>query len=146
MAFCAGCGTDLGRGAFCSKCGRPAAGRAPAPAPDLTGGTGLQENVAGLLCYSIGWLTGIVFLLIDKRPYVRFHALQSVIVFGTLNMVQGSAFFGIGSAIDWRLGLLISGVFVLLIFACWMLCMVKAYQGERFKLPFAGDMAENASK
>jgi len=138
MAFCSVCGTNLGTATYCSKCQKPPA--------DLTGGTGLRENVAGLLCYSIGWLTGIVFLLIDKRPYVRFHALQSVIVFGTLNMIQGSAFFGIGSAIDWRVGLLISGVFVLLIFICWILCMVKAYNGERFKLPFAGDMAENASK
>ena len=43
--------------------------------------TGLSENVAGLLCYILGWITGLIFLLIDKRPFVRFHAAQSIVVF-----------------------------------------------------------------
>jgi len=47
-----------------------------APAAPAT--EGLEENVAGLLCYIAGWLSGLIFLLIDKRPFVRFHAVQSI--------------------------------------------------------------------
>jgi hypothetical protein len=54
----------------------PAAGGPAAQSPTA----GLQENVAGLLCYILGWVTGIIFLLIDKRPFVRFHAAQSIIL------------------------------------------------------------------
>ncbi len=47
----------------------------------------MAENVAGLLCYLLGWLTGLIFLLIDKCPYVRFHAAQWIVVFGGLNIL-----------------------------------------------------------
>jgi uncharacterized membrane protein len=50
--------------------------------------SGLSENVAGLLCYVLGWITGLVFFLIDKRPYVRFHAAQSLVVFGGLHILR----------------------------------------------------------
>ena len=58
----------------------------------------MEENVAGLLCYAGGWLTGLVFLLTDKRPFVRFHAAQSMVVFGGLQIayiVLDEAFFSI---------------------------------------------------
>ncbi len=48
---------------------------------------GMTENVAGLLCYSLGWITGLIFLLIDKRPFVRFHAAQSIVIFGGLHIL-----------------------------------------------------------
>ena len=48
----------------------------------------MAENVAGLLCYVLGWVTGLNFFLIDKRPYVRFHAAQSIVVFGGLHIIQ----------------------------------------------------------
>ena len=51
-------------------------------------GSGMAENVAGLLCYVLGWVTGIIFFLIDKRPYVRFHAAQSIVVFGGLHIIN----------------------------------------------------------
>ena len=51
--------------------------------------TSLSPNVAGLLCYLAGWITGIVFLLIEQRnKFVRFHAAQSIIVFGALNIIN----------------------------------------------------------
>ena len=93
-------------------------------------------------------MTGLIFFLIDKRPSVRFHAMQSMIVFGALNVLYWlflwSGWFGgfIGFAI---LGLL-SSLLGLLILVCWILCMVKAYQGQRFKLPLVGDLAENYSR
>jgi uncharacterized membrane protein len=165
MAFCASCGNELGAGvAFCPKCGKPtgaAAGatQAPAPAspaaPQAAAGSGLEENVAALLSYVLGWLTGLIFFLIDKRPYVRFHAMQSIITFGALHVLQiflimVGVFGGFMSAMAG--GLLVSGLsflfyglFYVVILVSWVLCMVKAYQGQRFKLPVVGNLAENWS-
>lgn len=144
MAFCAKCGTQMADGtAFCPSCGAPQAG-APAGG-GAAAGTGMAENVAGLLCYVVGWITGLIFFLIDKRPFVRFHAAQSIVVFGGLSVlywVLGFLFAFSGLA-GWAFLSLITGVIWLVMLVCWILCMVKAYQGERFKLPVLGDIAEN---
>lgn len=99
--------------------------------------TGLDENVAGLLCYLAGFITGIVFLVLEKKSrVVRFHAMQSIIVFGglfVLNFVLG--FIPI---LGWLLGLLIAPLALVL----WIVLMVKAYQNQMFKLPYIGDIAE----
>ncbi len=99
--------------------------------------TGLDENVAGLLCYVLGWVGGLVFILIEpESKFVRFHAMQSIIVFGALSVIwiplQFIPFFAV--FIGWLLGGL--G------FVLWIVLMVKAYQGEMYKLPVAGDLAE----
>jgi uncharacterized membrane protein len=109
----------------------------------------MAENVAGALCYVLGWVTGLVFFLIDKRPYVRFHAVQSIVVFGGLNILMfvvglffGLSFFAGGMAgfsVGWALYRLID----LLALILWVFLMVKAYQGERFRVPFAADLAES---
>jgi len=95
MPYCAKCGTMVAEGmVFCPGCGQ-AQGAAP---PAAGSQSGLTENVAGLLCYALGWITGLIFFLIDKRPYVRFHAAQSMVVFGALHilrMVLGGI-FGVG--------------------------------------------------
>lgn len=107
----------------------------------------MAENVAGLLCYIAGWITGLIFILIDKRPFVRFHAAQSLVLFGSivvayivLGMLSAASIFGglmvtVFSFLIW--GVLGIGSFVL-----WIFCMIKAYGGERFKLPVVGDIAE----
>lgn len=99
--------------------------------------TGLEENIAGLLCYVLGWISGLVFFLIEKEnKFVRFHALQSIIVFGVLSLA--SFILGwipiIGGVISWLIWVLA--------LILWIVLMVKAYQGEKFKLPWAGDLAE----
>src|SRR5271156_5240440 len=95
MAFCGKCGSSVQDGApFCPQCGAPVGVAAPVM-PGPVAGSGLQENVAGLLCYVLGWLTGLIFLLIDKRPFVRFHAAQSIVVFGTLFLIRLVLTFGI---------------------------------------------------
>ena len=99
--------------------------------------TGLEENVAGLLCYVLGWITGIVFLLIEKEnKFVRFHAMQSIVVFGALTVI--SLILTWIPFVGWIIGVIISILGVVL----WILLMVKAYQGERYKVPWAGNMAE----
>jgi len=99
--------------------------------------TGLDENVAGLLCYVLGWISGLVFILIEKEnKFVRFHALQSIIVFGILTVA--SILIGWIPFIGWVIGGLISVLALVL----WIVLMVKAYQGEKYKLPWAGDLAE----
>jgi uncharacterized membrane protein YvbJ len=68
MSFCKSCGQEIGSAAFCPKCGA-SQGAAPAPAGSAPT-EALSENAAGALCYALGWLTGIIFLLIDKRARV----------------------------------------------------------------------------
>jgi uncharacterized membrane protein len=145
MAFCKACGQDIGTAAFCPKCGA-AQGAAAAPAaPAAASPTeGLAENVAGLLCYALGWLTGIIFLLIDKRPFVKFHAAQSIVVFGALMVVRIGLgiILGFGGLAGLGLWAALSMLVSLLILVLWILLMVKAYQHELFKLPIAAGIAE----
>lgn len=104
--------------------------------------TGLKPNVAGLLCYLFAWVSGLILYLIEtKSQFVRFHAAQSVIVFGAISIV--TIVFTLIPFIGWA----INGLLGLLSLALWIILMVKAYQGERYKLPFAGNLAEQwASK
>ena len=99
--------------------------------------TGLDENVAGLLCYVLGWVSGVVFLLIEpENRFVRFHAIQSIYVFGalTIAVIVISWIPIIGSVLAWLISVL--G------FILWIVLMFKAYQGNKYKLPWAGDFAE----
>jgi uncharacterized membrane protein len=113
--------------------------------------TGLTENIAGLLCYVLGWVTGLIFFLIDKRPYVRFHAAQSIVVFGGLHIIQiilgqifgfGFLFGGWGA---FSIGLVLFQMISLLSLILWILLMVKAYQHEKFEVPIAGSIAKSFS-
>ncbi len=102
--------------------------------------TGIKPNVAGLLAYLLGFVTGLVFLLIEKsNKFVRFHAMQSIVVFGVIFMVQWIVSFVPG------VGVVVSGLLSILGVALWVVLMVKAYQGERYKLPWAGEIAEKNS-
>jgi uncharacterized membrane protein len=145
MAFCQACGQEVAGAAFCPKCGA-AQGAAPAPAavPVASPSEGLAENVAGLLCYVLGWITGIIFLLIDKRPFVKFHAAQSIVVFGALTIfrVGLGIMIGFGGFFGFGLWALVSMLIGLLGLVLWILLMIKAYQHELFKVPIAAEIAE----
>ena len=153
MAYCGKCGASNPDGlAFCTRCGAPvvAGGTAnPVPAPvtgpDVTAaGTGMKENVAGLLCYVLGWLTGLIFLLIDKRPFVRFHAAQSIVVFGTLFIIRMVLSYGwVGFHSVFTLWSLVSLVVSLVTLILWILLMVTAFQGKRFEIPVAASLAKS---
>jgi len=99
--------------------------------------TGLSPNVAGLLCYVAGWVSGIIFLVLEQRnKFVRFHAAQSIVAFGTLTVA--GIIFGlipvVGDAFSWIIGII--G------FIVWIIMIVKASSGEWYKLPWASDVAE----
>jgi uncharacterized membrane protein len=149
MAFCSSCGAEVGSASFCPKCGA-AQGAAPAsagvpPAVGASATEGIAENVAGLLCYVLGWITGIIFLLIDRRPFVKFHAAQSIVVFGGLTAIR--IVLGMVTAFGGLLGLGLWGTIWLLIgllgLILWILLMVKAYQHEMFRVPVAADIADS---
>ncbi len=138
MAFCKSCGQDIGAVNFCSKCGasQGAAAAAAAPVAAIATSTeGLAENVAGLLCYVLGWVTG---LLTDKRPWVKFHAAQSIAVFGGLTVIRIGLLF-----MSHFLGWAIFGLVGLLSLVLWIFLMVKAYQHETVRIPIAADIADS---
>jgi uncharacterized membrane protein len=99
--------------------------------------TGFDANVAAALTYLVGFVTGIIFLLVEKEnKFVRFHAMQSTLVF--IGIV----------AVDILLQIVpILGALVVIFIVIpasailWLLLMYKAYQGEEFKLPLVGQMA-----
>ena len=148
MAFCSACGAEVSGAAFCPKCGAAqGAAATPVAAPATAG---MDENVAGLLSYILGWITGLIFFLIDKRPFVRFHAAQSIL----LSIAIFVVYFGvaIGFGIFRMIGLGFFALFIypiigLAVFVLWIFLMYKAYQHEKFMLPVIGGIAQNmASK
>ncbi|MFU8796951.1 MAG: DUF4870 domain-containing protein [Dehalococcoidia bacterium] len=106
----------------------------------VTGGPssiGLEPNTAGLLCYLGFWITGIIFLIIEQENrFVRFHALQSIVTFG------GLAIIGALLSLIPFMGIVFGPIIGVLILVLWILMMVKAHQGELYRLPLAGLVAE----
>lgn len=101
--------------------------------------TGLRANVAGLLCYVLGWISGLIFILIERdNKFVRFHAMQSLIAFGILSI----AYFIIVTA-DWipfEVRLWISWLILVITLTLWIQLMVKAGKGIPYKLPWLGNL------
>jgi uncharacterized membrane protein len=98
--------------------------------------TGLDENVAGLLCYLFGFITGIVFMVVEKEsPFVKFHAKQSTITFlGLFVIILVFGWIPVIGALIWIFSLIL-----------WLVLMIKALQGKRYLLPIVGKMAEGKS-
>jgi uncharacterized membrane protein len=151
MVHCTKCGAAVAdNAAFCPACGAPQPGVPPAGVPASTSDTvigqpQMSENVAGTLCYVLGWVTGLIFYFIDRRPYVRFHATQSIVVFGGLQVIWFiiATFSAMSPAVggisfSWILFRLLD----LLSFVLWIVLMIKAYQGSRFRVPIATDISE----
>lgn len=99
---------------------------------------GLEENIEGALAYLLGPVTGIVLLLLEKESnFVRFHAMQSTIIFLGIIVLQRIL------AIIPFLGWLLAGLLTLLELVVWIVGMLKAYRGELYKFPIVGDMAKS---
>ncbi|CCU81162.1 hypothetical protein HSACCH_02625 [Halanaerobium saccharolyticum subsp. saccharolyticum DSM 6643] len=98
---------------------------------------GLDENVESIIAYAGIWVTGLIFLFIEKENnHVRFHAMQSLITFFSL-FIASSLILVIPV-----IGIMISSLITFVGTILWLLLMYKAYSGEVFKLPFIGDVAE----
>jgi len=99
-------------------------------------GLGLPKNTASALSYVLGPITGVVFLVLEKDPSVRFHAMQSIVTLGGLMVLS------------WIVPLLgfifipISGLLALLIFVLWLVLIYKAWQGEDWEVPVVGEFAK----
>jgi len=99
---------------------------------------GMDENIAGLLCYVAGWISGLVFFLLEKEnKFVRFHALQSIYTFLGLTVAMFVMGFIpiIGAFVNFLLSL--AGLIA------WIAGMIKAYQKEMYKFPIVGDIVSN---
>ncbi|NWF77055.1 MAG: zinc-ribbon domain-containing protein [Chloroflexi bacterium] len=155
--FCSKCGAENPDGAkFCSKCGAElGAARKPSEAaakPEAESSTGMSANVAGLLCYVAGWITGIVFVVLEKKSkFVKFHAWQSIMTFGVLTVVQiilsiiGIATFFLSPG--WWFAHILGIIVWVITVGLWIVLMLMAYQGKMWKVPLAGNWAEKqASK
>ena len=99
--------------------------------------TGLQENVACVLCYVLGWVSGIVFLIIEpENKTIKFHAFQSILVFASLSVIM--MIFGWIPVLS-----IIFGVIVGIVgFIAWIGLMVMAAHEKKYKVPIAGELAE----
>jgi uncharacterized membrane protein len=125
-------------------------GYAPPPAAPVAQSAGMEENVASALCYLVGWITGVLFLVLapyNQNRTVRFHAFQSI--FLNVGMIVVWIGLGIVSAIIIHivpligiLFTLIYGVFGLAMFCLWLFLMYKAYNKEKFVIPIIGPLAE----
>jgi uncharacterized membrane protein len=102
-------------------------------------GMGMKKEAAGALSYVLGPITGIFFLIVNKDPYVRFHAMQSTVVFVVLGLLQ------------WVLGITIilfplSALLGLVLFVLWLVLIYKAWQGEEWEVPVLGKVSRNLLK
>ncbi len=96
-----------------------------------------NDNILGAVAYLLGFITGVVLLLVEKKSkYVRFHAMQSTILFGGLFIVN------LGLGFIPLLGWLVNVVLSLAGFVLWILLMWKAFNGETYKVPYVGELAE----
>ena len=157
MAFCTNCGSEV-QGRFCAKCGaqmdpagaQSASSQTPPAAQIGAAAPGLTENMACALCYLVGLITGILFLVL--QPYsqnrtVRFHAFQSIFLHvGAIAVFLGVALATAILRLIPFVGVLLSFVLYPLIslgfFVLWIMLMYKAYNNERWVLPIIGPLAE----
>jgi len=162
MSFCPNCGAPV-QGPFCMKCGANLGGQqAPQQPqqqqqawsqqpPPAASAAGLEDNMASALCYALGWLSGVFFLVVEpynKNKAIRFHAFQSIFfnVGATVFWIVFSIFTGILRSILgyglWFIVSLMSAAVGMAFFGVWILLMYKAYNREHFKIPVIGDLAE----
>jgi len=131
----------------------------PPPVQTAKSSTGLDENIAALLAYVFHWVSGLIFFLIEKDSrFVRFHAMQSillsvlvavvVIVLMIVTFILGLISTQLPGFLGTIVSLLVTLIWVVLwigVLIAWIFCLIKAFQGAYFKLPIIGNFAEKFS-
>ena len=141
MAFCPNCGSQVD-GRFCPKCGSAVSGAGAPPNPAVAS-TGMTDNVAGALAYVLGFITGILFLVLEpynKNRNVRFHAFQSIFLSVGILILQFVISFL--AVMSWTLSMMLGMLLGLASLLIWLFMMWKTYQGEKVVLPVVGPIAE----
>lgn len=154
MPFCPSCGANV-QGSFCQQCGANVGAGTPSAVPPPSGASspqaaGLAQNAAAALCYLIGFITGIIFLVLEpynRDPVVKFHAWQSILfnIAWVVFWIGFSIISGILSSISSALSLILFPISLLISlggFILWLLLMWKAYNGQLFMLPIVGPLAK----
>ena len=108
---------------------------------------GLDENIEGALCYLFLWVTGIfIYLLEEDNKFVRFHAMQSILIFLPLTLIGWFTVGFFGFRFWWGprgfFVWIVGDIVWLLVLILWLVLMIKAFKGKKYKLPFIGDIAE----
>ena len=139
MAFCPSCGAAV-EGRYCAKCGT-AVDAAASPAVNLPpiSAAGLPENTAAALCYLLGLVTGIIFLVLEpynKNKLIRFHAFQSIFLHVGVIII----WWALRIILSWHAWSVI-GLVDLAFFFLWVYLLVQTYQGKKVVLPVIGDLA-----
>lgn len=117
--------------------------------------TQMKQNKMGMLCYAGFWVTGIIFLITEKKnKLIRFHAMQALVTFGILHIIWGVA-SSFGSPLVWGVGLgwglfsplfiagmVVFGIFFTIWWVLWAVLMYRTYHGRMYRVPVFGDLAE----
>ncbi len=165
MSACQTCGTVLAADTrFCQSCGSPtepqpdvstpvgggAAAVAAMPPTGQTVSKTMDTNVVGALTYLAGFVTGIIFLVLDPykaNSFVRFHAFQSIffnvawIAFWIVWMILSAVLTPLTAGIFGLIALPLMLIFIVAGFGIWLFLMYQAYQQKLYKLPIVGKFA-----
>lgn len=167
MSFCKGCGSELTAGSdFCQSCGARCSVAAESatlfgtstavpvsvdsePAP-LASSSVMATNVAGALAYLAGFITGIIFLVVDpykSNSFIRFHAYQSIffnvawVGLWILWMILSAVLTPLTAGVFGLIALPLMLIFTLAGFGIWIFLVYQAYQQKLFRLPIVGKFA-----
>jgi uncharacterized membrane protein len=154
MPFCASCGAPV-EGRFCAKCGAPMGAAAPPAAatpvgagPAPAASAGLTENAAAALCYVLGLITGILFLVLEpynRNRNIRFHAFQSIflnVAWIVIWVAMNILLFGLFRSMGFFGGFFLGPLIGLCFFVLWIYLILMAYQGKTVVLPIIGPLAQ----
>jgi uncharacterized membrane protein len=158
MPFCASCGAQV-EGRFCAKCGSAVGAAAPAPGPGAApagamtppvaaASAPMADNMASTLCYVLGFITGIIFLVMEpynRNKVVRFHAFQSIffsVACIALSIVLSIVFTALWSIPGVFFSFALMSLVRLAFFILWLYMLISTYQGKTVVLPIIGALAQ----